>query len=313
MHSKAHYWFTVFVTAVKAWVSDNAFKHSAAVSYYTLFSMAPITIIALAIAGFFFGEEAARGQLSHQMTQLIGQQGAEALQRVVSQSEPQTAGWTSTAIGVGLLLLGATSVMSQLQESVNELWRVVVRPERNVLWNVVSRRMISFAMVVSVGLVLLVSLILSTSITTVVRYLGTSWSPAILRGADLVSGFTLNTLLFAMMLKVIPDVRLAWSDIWRGAMVTALLFEVGRFLIALYLGHASFSSTFAAAGSLVALLVWVYYSSAILFFGVEFVRADVAARGRHIRASTNAVYVRQEFVREPLASAPTDKGLGELR
>ncbi|MFT3867524.1 MAG: YihY/virulence factor BrkB family protein [Nibricoccus sp.] len=306
---------SVFVTAVKAWFADNSFKHSAAVSYYTLFSMAPITIIALAIAGFFFGEEAARGQLSHQLTQLIGRQGAEALQGVVAQSEPQTTGWASTAVGVGLLLLGATSVMAQLQESVNELWRVVSRPERNVIWSVISKRMVSFAMVVSVGLLLIVSLVLSTTITTVVRYFGTNWSPYILRIADLASGFVINTLLFAMVFKVLPDVRLNWKDVWRGAMVTALLFEIGRFLIAFYLGHATFASTFAAAGSLVALLVWVYYSSAILFFGVEFVRADVAARGRHVPPSDSAVYVRQELVRDPLGTTPMSRenGLRKLR
>jgi len=291
-----HRWLKIFGAAAKSWIGDNGFKHSAAVSYYTLFSMAPITIIALAIVGFVFGEAAARGQFTAQMTQLIGRQGAEALQRAVALSEPQKSGWMSAGIGIALLLIGATTVVGQLRDSLNEIWSVTTRPDRNVIWNLLAKRLISFAMVVSVGLLLLISLLLTTALTSVVHHFGTAWSPYILGGADFVGGLFVISVLFALVFKVLPDVQLAWTDVWRGAVITALLFDVGRFLIALYLSYTSVASTFGAAGSLVALLVWVYYSSAILFFGVEVTRAQVTATGRPLRPTPNAVQVRRELL-----------------
>lgn len=293
-------WDRVVVQAAKNWVADNAFKHAAAVSFYTLFSLAPITIIAVAVAGMAFGEEAARGQLSTQMDQLVGREGAKVVETAVVASRPGERTWFSAAVGIGVLLVGATTVFVQLQESLNQIWGVVAKPSRNSLIVLLGRRLVSLAMVLTVGFLLLVSLVLTTVLTTMINVANeTVTLPLIiLRGADIVLSLVVITILFAMVFKVLPDVHLRWSDVWRGAFVTALLFSVGRLLISYYLGHSTIASTYGAAGSLVALLMWVYYSCLILFFGAEFTRASREAAGLSVQPKSKAVRVRREIMEE---------------
>lgn len=289
-------WGSVFVRAFRAWQTDNAFKHSAAVSFYTLFSLAPITLIVLAVSGFFLGKEVATRHFSAQLGQLVGAESARLIQEAVAKSEPQREGWSSAVIGLVTLFVGATTVFAQLQDSLNAIWSVMAKPSRNGLVLVVVQRLISFAMVLSIGFLLLVSLAVTTALTGVARRYGADWSPQVMRIADFVVALGVISLLFSLLFKVLPDVRLRWSDVWIGGVLTALLFDVGRLLIALYLAHSTLASTYGAAGSLVALLVWVYYSAAILFFGAEWTRACCEVRGRVIEPKDTAVRVRREIV-----------------
>jgi len=291
-------WFKILGTTASNWNADEAFKESAAVSFYTLFSLAPITIIALAIAGLVFGKEAATKQLSAQLSQLVGKNSADMIQHTVASSAPQTHGWVSTIIGIGILIVGATTVFGQLQDSLNSIWKVKAKPSRSGWMVMLATRLISFAMVLTVGFLLLISLVLTTALSALVEMTNGRFSfpPEVLQVADLVVALGVITVLFAMIFKVMPDVQLPWRQVWLGAFGTSLLFSVGRVLIALYLSHSTVASAYGAAGSLVALLVWIYYSCAILFFGAEFVRAYCAAKGVEVLPKKTAVRVREEVV-----------------
>lgn len=285
------------MNAVKGWQEDNAFKHSASVSFYTLFSLAPVTVIAVGIAGFFLGGDEANRQFSSQMTQLVGKSGAATIQEAVdAREEAEEKSWIATAVGTGLLLVGATTVFAQLQQSLNAIWRVRVKPNRSGWLVIVVQRLVSFAMVVTVGFILLVSLIVTTMLTAFSGRFHSDWVPVVAQGAEFIVALAVITLLFAAVFKILPDVKLRWRDVWGSALLTALLFSGGRYLIALYLGHSTVASVYGAAGSLVALLMWVYYSCAILFFGVEFTKAYRLERKLKILPKATAVKVREEIV-----------------
>ncbi len=289
---------TVFLSAAKSWNADNAFKHSAAVSFYTLFSLAPITIIAVTVAGIVFGKEAAAAGLQSQVAALAGPASAELVQAVAKASETERTSVISTVIGVALLLFGATTVFGQLQDSFNKIWGVRTKPSKSGWLVLIVQRLLSLAMVLTIGFLLLVSLILTTTLTTLIGQVGGELpgSAAVLKIADTGIGLIVITVLFALLFKVLPDVRVRWRDVWLGAGLTAVLFTIGRYLIALYLGHSTVASIYGAAGSLVALLIWVYYSCAILFFGVEFTRAYRAAHRLKVVPKETAVIVREEIV-----------------
>lgn len=291
-------WAKILITAAKHWMADNAFKHAGAVSFYTLFSVAPITIIAISVAGAIFGQDAARGELSAQLTDLIGEDSALVVESLVAQSRPELTGWLPSLIGIGVLLVGATTVFAQLQESLNEIWGVVARPSRNSIVILVIRRVMSFALVLTIGFLLLVSLMLTTVVTVLISYAESviPIHPLLLRAMDLGLALTVMTVLFMMIFKVLPDVQLGWSEVWRGALLTALMFTLGRYLISIYLGRTGVASTYGAAGSLVVLLMWVYYSTLILFFGVEFTRATLEEKGVTIRPKKTAVRVHRQVI-----------------
>jgi membrane protein len=293
-------WFKILVSAGTSWNDDNVFKHSAAVSFYTLFSLAPITIIAVTVAGMFLGREEASHQFQQQVTALVGPASAEMIQSVAKASQSDSSSWFSTAIGIALLLIGATTVFAQLQSSLNDIWGVRTKPSRSGWVVLILQRLISFAMVVTVGFLLLVSLVLTTALTSALGHFnsGLLASPALLKAADLVVGLIMISLMFALLFKILPDVVLRWRDVWLGAIVTALLFTIGRYLIALYLGHSTVASIYGTAGSLVALLIWVYYSCAILFFGVEFTKAYRLAHRQEVQAKPTAVRVQQKILTE---------------
>lgn len=298
-------WARITIAAAKNWMADNAFKHSAAVSFYTLFSVAPITIIAISVAGAIYGEDAARGELSTQLAGLIGEDSAKVVETMVADSRPELTGWLPSAIGIGALILGATTVFAQLQESLNSIWGVVAKPSRNSFAVLAIRRVMSFALVLTIGFLLLVSLMLTTVVTVTISYAQSviPLHPLVLRALDLGLALTVITVLFAMIFKVLPDVELRWKNVWKGAFLTALLFSVGRFLISIYLGRTGVASSYGAAGSLVVLLMWVYYSTLILFFGVEFIRATLEDEGVNVRPKKTAVRVhRQTIMEEPPSS-----------
>jgi len=286
-------WLNVLTGAVESWVDDNAFQHSAAVSFYTLFSLAPVTLIAVGLGGLVLGREAAVGQLSAQMKQLLGAQGAQTILAILSTAEQVHHGWASAVLGALVLLIGATSVFSQLHDSLNAIWRVEARPHQNSLSLFLVQRLISIGMVLTVGFLLLVSLIVTTALQAMTRAAGGRMAvpPLVLEGLDLGIALAVITLLFAAIFRILPDVQLPWREVWGSALFTAALFSVGRFLIAIYLAHAAVASVFGAAGSLAALLVWVYYSCAILFLGVEFTRCNLAARGLSVQPKPTAVLI----------------------
>ena len=288
-------WLKMLGQAAKAWKEDNAFKHSAAVSFYTLFSLAPVTIIAVSVAGVFLGQDAASDQLEKQITQLIGPESAQTVMAAAQASRGSHESPWATAIGVGLVVFGATTVFGQLQESMNSIWGVRAKPSKRGWLVLLLHRLVSFAMVLTVAFLLLVSLVLTTLLTSVTGQL-IGDSPGLLKVADLLGSLVVITLLFGLLFKVMPDVRLRWKEVWVGALLTAGLFTLGRYLIALYLGHSTVASIYGAAGSLVALLVWVYYSCAILFFGVEFVGVYRRHARLPIEPKEAAVLVREQIV-----------------
>jgi membrane protein len=257
----------------RAWREDRAERLAAALSYYTLFSLAPLLIVAVAIAGLVFGEEAARGQIANQFRQMLGSQAAGAVQAMIANAYQPTAGIIATVIGVVTLLIGAAGVFGQIQDAFNTIWHVEPKKSSGI-WATIRSRFLSFTMVLGVGFVLMVSLVLSAALSAASAYLGDRLpgSDLLWRALEIGSSVLVVTLLFAMLFKFLPDTEVQWRDVWVGALSTAALFSVGKFLIGLYLGQSSVASTYGAAGSLVVLLLWVYYAAQILFFGAALTR-----------------------------------------
>ncbi len=271
------------------WLEDNAFRLAAALAYYTVFSLAPLLVIVIAIAGFVFGEEAARGRIVDQMQGLVGPEGAQAVQTMLAASRRSGTGTVATVLGVITLLLGATGAFVELQSALNTVWDVPPR-EGSGLRGTVRDRLLSFALVLGIAFLLLVSLVVSAGLSAVGAFFGGALpvSAWVLQAANFVVSFAVITLLFAMIFKLLPDLAIAWRDVWVGAGVTSLLFAAGKWLIGLYLGTSGIASTYGAAGSLVILLVWVYYSALILFLGAEFTQVYAERYGSRPRAAAKA-------------------------
>ena len=293
--------WTLFADAGGLWLERNAFVHAGSLAFYTLFSMAPVVIIAIAIVGAVLGEEAAHGEIVGQLDDFVGHDAALAVQEAVARSRPAAAGILPTLTGIGALALGATTVFAQMQISLNRIWGVVAKPQKSSLLILIKNRVLSLAIVLTIGFILLVSLLLSVALRAIVRY-ADAWIAVpslLLSGAELVVSLGVITLLFAVIFKVLPDAVIDWRDVWFGAAVTALLFVIGRYLIAFYLAYSAPASTYGAAGSLVLLLLWVYYSALILFFGAALTKSHVLASGKTVVPRPLAVRVREEIVEEP--------------
>jgi len=279
--------YQILKEAGVAWLEDKAPRLGAALAYYTAFSLAPLLLIAVAIAGLVFGQRAARGQLHDQLNQMVGEEGASALQTMlIHASQPASSTW-ATVIGVVLLFVGATSLFGQLQDALNTVWKVQPRPGRSMI-TLVRDRVVSFLMVLGTGLLLLVTLIASTLLPSLGRYLGWWQSPLMAQTLNFISSLVLLTFLFAMIFRFLPDVIISWKDVWLGAAVTSLLFSAGKFLIGLYLTHSAVASTYGAAGSFAVLLIWLYYSAQIFLFGAELTKTYANHCGSQIVPSANA-------------------------
>ncbi len=279
--------------AAKRWLDREAFQHAGALGFCTLFSLAPLMIILIAIVGAVYGEQAASGEISAAIGELVGEQAAAAVEEAVRRSRIEEAGLLPTLLGIGALLFGATTVFAQMQSSLNQFWGVRARPTRSGLLTFISVRLLSLSMVLIIGFLLLTSFVLSLAITGIVEY-ARSWipvPPVVIAAVDLIVSLGVTTLLFGMIFKVLPDVRLQWRDVWRGAATTAVLFVFGKYLISLYLTHVAPASTYGAAGSLVLILLWVYYSSLILFFGTCLTAATIVRRDGEVTPKTTAVRV----------------------
>lgn len=288
------------------WNKDNVPRLGAALAYYTVFSLAPLLIIVIAIAGLAFGQEAAQGQIVDQIQGLVGRDGAEAIESMIEHARTKSTGIIATIIGVAMLLFGASGAFGQLQDALNTIWDVTPKPGRGVT-GMVRDRLFSFVMVVGMGFLLLVSLVLSAAIAALAEYLNQWMASATLwQMVNIVLSLAIITLLFAMTYKVLPDVKLAWSDVWIGAGFTAVLFTIGKTLIGLYLGTSSIGSAYGAAGSIVIILIWVYYSAQILLFGAEFTYVYATSVGSGLKAADNAVVVGRKGEDTPPAAAPQD-------
>jgi membrane protein len=283
------------------WSKDKASRLAAALSYYTIFSVAPLLIIAVAVAGLVFGREEASRHLADETRDLLGPQGAEAIQTMLQNAGKTGAGLLATVVGIGTLLLGASGAFAQLQDALNTIWEVKPKEGRGVR-GMLRDRFLSFSLVLAIGFLLLVSLVLSAALAAVGKYLAgvLPVSSALMQALNFALSFAATTFLFALIFKVLPDVRIRWRDVWVGAAVTALLFSIGRFLIGLYLGRSSVSSAYGAAGSLVVVLVWVYYSAQILLLGAEFTQVYASKFGMGMTPKPNA----ERLV--PLAGGPRE-------
>lgn len=281
--------FDLLKESTTAWSEDKASRLAASLSYYTIFSIAPLLILSIGVAGLVFGQEAASNQIFHQIRGLVGDQGAEAIQTIVKNVNKSGGGLFGTLVGLGTLFLGASGAFGQLQDALNTIWQVQPKPGQGIK-GFLRTRFLSFSMVLVIGFLLLVTLVLSAAMAGLGSYLeGILPIPAVaLQALNFVISFVVTGLLFTLIYKVLPDVTVKWKDVWIGGFFTALLFSLGRFLIGLYLGRASVSSAYGAAGSLVIILLWIYYSSQILFFGAEFTKAFANRYGSHIQPSPHA-------------------------
>jgi membrane protein len=274
----------------EGWDRDHVSSLAASLAYYTLLSLAPLLVIAIAVAGFVFGEDAARHRISDELGAVVGGEAARAIQEVVKGARAPAAGIVSTVVGVVVLFVGASGVFGELQSSLNTVWNVKPKPGRGIA-GVVKDRFFSFTMVLGVAFLLLVSTLMSAALAAVGRYLGAALpgGEAIWQLLNLVLSLAIVTALFALIFKIVPDAEVAWKDVWVGAFVTGVLFSLGKFLIGLYLGKSSVSSAYGAAGSLVVLVIWVYYSAQILLLGAEFTQAYAQRFGSRVRPAENAV------------------------
>lgn len=278
------------------WNEDKASRLAAALAYYTVFSIAPLLILVIAIAGAVLGEEAARGEIVGQIQGLVGRDGAQVIETAIEgASQPgENSGLIPSLVSIGVLIFGATGVFIQLQEALNTIWGVAPKPGQNIRTFVWSR-FLSLGMVLVIAFLLLVSLVVSTVLAIFSNYMNGLFPAlqAVWSVVNFVISFGVITFLFAMIFKFLPDAKIAWSDVTLGAAITALLFTIGKSLIGLYLGNSSFSSTYGAAGSLVVILAWVYYSAQILFFGAEFTQVYARRYGSRIVPSEHAVLLSE--------------------
>jgi membrane protein len=285
--------------AVRAWSADYAPSMGAALSYYALFSLAPLLLIVIGLAGYLFGEQAARGEIYGEIAALVGPDGARAIEGLVAAARKPESGILAMIVGTLLLIGGASTVFGELQNALDRIWRAPAQAQAKGWWMLIRTRVLSFGMILGIAFLLMVSLVASALISA----LGEWWGLHLIDG---VLSFALMAVLFAMIYKLLPRVPIAWGDVWVGAAVTSALFALGKWAIGLYLGKSSVGSAFGAAGSLVVVIVWVYYSAQIFLLGAEFTRLYAEERGS--RARSVAPLARSIRV-QPAANSPITRAV----
>jgi membrane protein len=272
------------------WSEDHAQGLGAALAFYTVFSLAPLLLIVIAIAGLVFGQEAAEGQIIGQIQGLVGEESAVAIQGILENVRKPATGLIATALATVTLLFGATGVFAQLQEALNTIWGVETKPGLGIL-QILRNRFLSFLTVLGSGFLLLASLVLSAGLAAIghrLEYL-LSGPGFLIQVINFLVSFGVITALFAMIYKMLPDVSIQWSDVWIGAGMTSLLFTIGKFLIGLYLGKSDVGVVYGAAGSLIVILLWVYYAAQIFLLGAEFTAVYASSHGSRLETSKNAM------------------------
>ncbi len=275
--------------AIAEWKEDKASVLAAALSFYTMISLAPLLVLATAVAGLFYGQEAASGRLSAEIADMVGRDAAQFVEEMVKSASKPAQGMVATTMGLVMLLVGASGVFGALQDALNTIWDV--EPKKQSWLEMFQTRFLSLSMVVATGFLLLVSLVASTLVSAMTDLIGPFG-----QGLNLLVSLAVFTGSFAAIFKVLPDVKVAWGDVWHGAFFTSVLFTLGKFLIGLYLGHSAVASSYGAAGALAVILIWVYYSAQILFLGAEFTQVYSRAQGHEPEPAPHARSIRQQTV-----------------
>jgi membrane protein len=291
-------WQVIRSSAVQ-WSQDEIPRRSAALAFYAGFSIAPLLLIAIAIAGLAFGADAVEGRVVDQLRGLLGTDAARTLETILKNTRTTKANIVATGIGFATLLVGASGVFGELQTTLNGVWKVKRKPRRGIR-GLIRDRLLSFGFVLGFGFLLLASLLVSAALSAVTGYLG-GWvtGPGTLRALGLLLSFAVTGTMFAMMFKILPDVRTRWRDVWLGAMITSLLFTLGKGLIGLYLGRSAFASSYGAAGSFVLLLMWLYYCGQVVLFGAEITHAYAHAFGQVPVPKSDAISLEGSDPSEP--------------
>lgn len=296
MPMKDHLRFSwlVFRDSVLSLIADNTLTHAASIAFYTIFSMPAVLIIALAIGTTFYEQDTVKNELINQVSLLIGQKNALEVEAILSNAYVDASGAVARTIGVATLIFSATTVFVSLQTGLNAVWRLRAKPERG-FFKFLINRILSMAMVVSIGFILLVSLLVDTLLVIFQDHFNIFFSRIevdILTIVNSLASLAFIASLFALLFKVLPDARVAWRDVWIGSTITTVLFVVGKFLIGFYLGTSSVTSAYGAAGSLAIILIWVYYSTVIVLFGAQITYVYMARKGREIKPYKNAVHIK---------------------
>ncbi|MGZ5285870.1 MAG: YihY/virulence factor BrkB family protein [Flavisolibacter sp.] len=290
--------FTLLKRSAISFSDDNAFKLSASLSYYTIFALGPLLFIIISLSGFFYGNEAMQGRIYEQLKGLIGNDAALQVQNIIANASQDYDSITGAIIGAVILFIGATGVFTEIQSSINYIWSVKAKPKRGWL-KYLGDRLLSFSLVVGLGFLLMVSLIMN-ALMSVVNTRVLKRFPDI-EYIDLFNSLiilVIITSLFAVIYKILPDARIAWKDAWVGSTFTAILFLIGKFLIGFYMGNSNIGVVYGAAASIVVILVWVYYSSMILYFGAEFTKVYALHSGQGIRPKSTAVFIIKQEAKE---------------
>ena len=284
-------------TAFVAFIEHNVLKLSAALAYYTIFSLPGLIIIVVWVSDIFYGHEAVEGKVYGQIANLVGSDAAIQVQETIRNATLSSEGSFATVVGLITLIIGATSVFGEIQDSINLIWRLKARPKKGRGWlKLITNRLLSFSIVISLGFLLLVSLVLNGIMDAFIDRLTRIFPETqvvVVYIANLVITFIMTSFLFGLIFKVLPDARIEWRHVRAGAFTTALLFMGGKFLISYYLGHSKMSSAYGAAGSIIVILLWVYYSAIILYFGAAYTRAYAICKGSHIYPNKYAVWIEQ--------------------
>ncbi|RYF77980.1 MAG: YihY/virulence factor BrkB family protein [Cytophagaceae bacterium] len=305
--------WTVLKDAFNGFLDDRCLKFSASLAYYTIFSLAPLLVLTIALAGIFLGEEATRGQIFGQLNDLVGNQAAKQIQDMIKQVGLSGKTNTALALSIATLLLGATSLFTEIQDSINQIWRVKAKPKKGWL-KLIKDRLLSSSLIVSLGFLLLVSLVVNGLVLALSdqlsRYLP-GVSVYLISGVNFAVSTAVVTILFGVIFKVLPDAKIGWKDVRGGALFTALLFMLGRYGIGLYIEKTATESAYGAAGSLIVILTWIYYIAAILYFGAEFTQAYANHIGSHIEPADNAVYAEKTEREQTVGAIPTDQKVAQ--
>lgn len=301
-----HAAFRILKDTFQSFLDDRALKFSASLSYYTIFSLAPLLLLMISLAGVFFGREAIQGQVFGEINGLIGNEAAIQIQDIIKNMELSGKTTLALIIGAVTLLIGATSVFGEIQDSINIIWKVKAKPKRGWL-KLIKDRLLSSSLIVGLGFLLIVSLIVNGALVALSDWLKNYFpdvTVVIFQITNVLISFIVITTLFGVIFKVLPDAKIAWKDVRTGAFFTACLFLLGRFLIGIYIDASNTGSAYGAAGSLIVILVWVYYTAAILYFGAEFTRVYAEYTGAKIEPADYAVYVEQQEREKDVAVLP---------
>jgi membrane protein len=283
---------------IKEFNEDNAIYYSASLSYYTIFSLPPIIIIIISVAGSLFGKETISSEIYHQFSSLLGPQGAQQIESMVRGAQKIHSNLLATFIGIGTLIFASTGVFIAIQTSLNVIWDVKAKPKSNII-KLIKDRILSFALIITLAFLLLVSLVIHALLVAIIDLFSQQFENVtilLIQLTNFIVPLFIITLLFAVIFKFLPDAKIHWRDVWTGSLFTSLLFTLGKFLIGLYLGNSNIGSVYGAAGTVILILLWVFYSSIILFFGAEFTQVYAKTYGNKIEPSQYAVKVERKVI-----------------